>query len=94
MRTVKAKCRGQILLARAMIEHGDCPTEAARRAGCEPSTIYRILTGDTGAGLQTAAKIQAVYPAVLVMSWAERVKGENVPAVPRGKPGKAAKEAA
>ena len=77
-----------------MIAQGDCPTAAAKKAGCQPSTIYRILTGDTGAGLQTASKIQSVYPEVYVMSWTEDAEGERVPRVPRGKPGKAAKEAA
>lgn len=91
-----AKRLGQVLLANAMIERGHCPAAAAAHSGCPASTIYRILGGTLGVGLEVATKLERAYPKVRVQSWTEDAPaGTFVPAVPRGKPGKKpAKEAA
>lgn len=87
-RPTKAKRLGQILLARAMIAAGHCPADTASRCKCEPSTIYRILSGHHNAGMSTAARIEAVYPDVYTRSWLEPPGSDDrVPRVPRGRPG-------
>lgn len=92
----KATRLGQVLLANAMIRMGHCPAAAAAHSECQASTIYRILTGDQGAGLEVATKLARAYPDVHVESWTTKPpEGALVPVVPRGKPGKKpAKEAA
>lgn len=89
MQHVKAKRRGQVVLARAMVGRNHCVADVAAAVKVESSTIARILDGERGVGTDVAARIADEYPEVYMRAWTEPPDAGDdiVPEVPRGKPG-------